>query len=60
MVKKGAKDEVLGVEFFGSQTAKPAKGVLEAIKTADRVIVCPSNPVVSIGTIHSIKGIREA
>jgi LPPG:FO 2-phospho-L-lactate transferase len=60
MVKKGAKDEVLGVEFFGSKTAKPAKGVLEAIKTADRVVVCPSNPVVSIGTILSIRGIREA
>ena len=60
MVKKGAKDEVLGVEFFGSENAKPAEGVVEAIETADLVVICPSNPVVSIGTILSVKGIREA
>ena len=60
MVKLGAKDEVLGVEFFGSENAQPATGVVEAIEKAERVVVCPSNPVVSIGTILSVKGIREA
>jgi LPPG:FO 2-phospho-L-lactate transferase len=60
MVKRGAKDEVLGVDFFGAETAKPAAGVLEAIQNAKQVIVCPSNPVVSIGTILSVKGVRDA
>ena len=60
MVKKGAKDEVLGVEFYGSDKAQPAEGVLEAIENAERVVVCPSNPVVSISTILSVKLIRQA
>ena len=60
MVKRGAKDAVLGVEFFGAATAKPAEGVLSAIETAELLVVCPSNPVVSIGTILSVQGIRDA
>ncbi len=60
MVKRGGKDEVLGVEFVGSDSAKPAEGVLEAIQKAERVVICPSNPIVSIGTILSLKGIRQA
>jgi LPPG:FO 2-phospho-L-lactate transferase len=60
MVKRGARDEVLGVEFCGAENAKPAVGVSEAIAEAELVIVCPSNPVVSISTILSVKGIRDA
>ena len=60
MVKRHAKDEVLGVEFYGSEVAKPALGVLEAIEDADQVVICPSNPVVSICTILSINGIKDA
>jgi LPPG:FO 2-phospho-L-lactate transferase len=60
MVKRGAKDEVLGVDFFGAENATPAAGVLEAIQNAEQVIICPSNPIVSIGTILSIKGVRDA
>jgi len=60
MVKRGAKDEVLGVEFFGVDKAEPAAGVIEAIEEADQVVVCPSNPVVSIGTILAVKGVRDA
>ena len=60
MVKRGAKDEVLGVEFFGVENAKPAEGVTSAIATAERVVICPSNPVVSIGTILAVKGVRDA
>ncbi|WP_394553451.1 2-phospho-L-lactate transferase [Agromyces sp. MMS24-JH15] len=41
-------------------TARPAPGVVEAIADADVVLVAPSNPVVSIGTILAIPGIREA
>jgi len=60
LVKRGAKDEVLGVEFFGAEKAQAPPGVVEAIEKADRVVICPSNPVVSIGTILSVKGIRSA
>jgi LPPG:FO 2-phospho-L-lactate transferase len=59
-VKRGTKDEVLGVEFLGADKAKPASGVLESIREAELLIICPSNPVVSIGTILSVKGVREA
>ncbi len=58
-VKKGGKDEVLGVEFLGVDRAKPAVGVLESIREAKKVIVCPSNPIVSIGTILAVKGVRD-
>jgi len=60
MVKRAAQDKVLGVEFVGADKAKPAAGVVESIMNSERVIVCPSNPVVSIGTILSIPDIRAA
>ena len=60
LVKRGAKDEVLGVEFLGVESAKPAVGVVEGIMDAELVVVCPSNPVVSIGTILAVKGVRDA
>ncbi|XAS74122.1 2-phospho-L-lactate transferase [Micrococcaceae bacterium Sec5.1] len=44
----------------GAPTAKPAPGVLDAIGAADVVLIAPSNPVVSIGTILSVPGIRSA
>jgi LPPG:FO 2-phospho-L-lactate transferase len=59
-VKNGSVDEVLGVEFPGADAAKPAAGVIDAIKNAELVVVCPSNPIVSIGTILLVKGVREA
>jgi LPPG:FO 2-phospho-L-lactate transferase len=59
-VKRGAKDEVLGVEFSGVDKAKPAAGVLESIKDAELLIICPSNPIVSIGTILAVNGVRNA
>jgi LPPG:FO 2-phospho-L-lactate transferase len=60
LVKRGAKDKVLGVEFLGSDSANPAAGVLESIMEAQLVVVCPSNPIVSIGTILAVKGVRDA
>ncbi|MCW2616371.1 MAG: domain protein containing protein [Frankiales bacterium] len=44
----------------GAETASPGPGVLEAIDAADLVLLPPSNPVVSIGTVLQVKGIREA
>jgi LPPG:FO 2-phospho-L-lactate transferase len=60
LVKRQAQDRVLGFEFVGADVAKPAVGVVEAVLGADLVVVCPSNPVVSIGTILSVNGIRDA
>ena len=60
LVKREAKDDVLGVEFLGADSANPAHGVVESIRESELVIVCPSNPIVSIGTILAVKGIRDA
>jgi len=60
LVKREAKDEVLGVEFLGADNANPARGVIESIRNAELVIICPSNPIVSIGTILALKGVRDA
>jgi LPPG:FO 2-phospho-L-lactate transferase len=48
------------VIVVGQDTATPAPGVLEAIENADAVLLPPSNPVVSVGTILGVPGIREA
>ena len=48
------------VRFAGVEAASPAPGVLEAIASAAAVIVCPSNPIVSIGPILSVDGVRDA
>jgi LPPG:FO 2-phospho-L-lactate transferase len=58
-VKNQCRDEILGIEFEGAASAKPAPQVLDALLCADRIIICPSNPIVSIGTILSVKGIKE-
>jgi LPPG:FO 2-phospho-L-lactate transferase len=60
LVKRRAQDEVNDVVFEGSEKAKPAPEVVDSILNADAVIVCPSNPIVSIGTILSVKGIKNA
>jgi LPPG:FO 2-phospho-L-lactate transferase len=59
-VKRRQQDEVKGVRFQGVERARPAPGVLEAIAEADAVVIAPSNPFVSIGTILAVPGIREA
>ena len=59
-VREKAKDEIQGIEFVGAATAKPSPGVLDNILNADTVVICPSNPIVSIGTILSVGGIRDA
>jgi len=60
LVKKAAQDNVLNVEFKKAEKAKPSPKVLDSIFNSETVIVCPSNPIVSIGTILSVKGIRKA
>jgi LPPG:FO 2-phospho-L-lactate transferase len=59
-VRRHGQDEVKGVRYEGARGARPAPGVLDAIANADAVVICPSNPVVSIGPILAIPGVRDA
>jgi LPPG:FO 2-phospho-L-lactate transferase len=51
---------VSSVRFDGSSEARPGPGVLEALAGADTIVVCPSNPVVSIGPLLAVPGILDA
>ncbi|MGL5825603.1 MAG: 2-phospho-L-lactate transferase [Nocardioides sp.] len=59
-VRLRATVPALDVRPVGIETATPAPGVISAIETADLIIVPPSNPVVSIGPILGVPGVREA
>jgi LPPG:FO 2-phospho-L-lactate transferase len=59
-VKYRSADEVQDVIFIGADAARPAPGVLDAIKHADALLIAPSNPIVSIGSILSVPGIHDA
>lgn len=59
-VKERWAPDVLGVRFVGAEQSHPAPGVLDAIERADAIIVCPSNPITSIGPILAVPGIRAA
>jgi LPPG:FO 2-phospho-L-lactate transferase len=59
-VKERWAPEVLAVRFAGAENSRPAPGVLDAIAKAEAVIVCPSNPITSIGPILAVPGIRGA
>ncbi len=59
-VKRRTEDAVRGVRFDGIERARPAPGVIEAIRGADAVLIAPSNPVVSIGPLLGVPGVREA
>ncbi|HDI42330.1 MAG TPA: 2-phospho-L-lactate transferase, partial [Candidatus Bathyarchaeota archaeon] len=58
-VKRRFRDRVLGVVYRGIRDASPAPGVLEALRRAEAVVLCPSNPIVSIGPILALKDVRE-
>jgi LPPG:FO 2-phospho-L-lactate transferase len=59
-VGRQARDPVRRVRFEGVERARPAPGVLEAIAAASGVLLCPSNPVVSIAPILAVPGVRAA
>lgn len=58
-VKRGTRDRINEIFFDGSDVAKPAPGVIKAIREADGIVICPSNPFLSIAPILSISGIKE-
>lgn len=59
-VKFRHSEDVAGVRFDGAETALPAPGVLDSLAQATRIVICPSNPVVSIAPILAVPGIRDA
>jgi LPPG:FO 2-phospho-L-lactate transferase len=59
-VRRGGRDEVKAVRYEGAERSRPAPGVLEALADADAIVLCPSNPVASLGPILAVPGIREA
>jgi LPPG:FO 2-phospho-L-lactate transferase len=59
-VARGHRDEVDALRFEGSDSAAPAPGVLDAIDSADLLLIAPSNPYVSIAPILALRQVREA
>jgi LPPG:FO 2-phospho-L-lactate transferase len=59
-VARGHRDEVDAVHYAGAPKAVPAPGVLEALQTADLIVIAPSNPYVSIGPILAVAEIQAA
>jgi LPPG:FO 2-phospho-L-lactate transferase len=59
-VRRRGRDDVKAVRYAGAETARPGPEVLEALDGADAIVLCPSNPVASLGPILAVPGIREA
>lgn len=60
MVRLRTEVDVHGIRFAGVEDARPAPGVLDGLRDADVVVVAPSNPLVSIGPMLAVPGVREA
>jgi LPPG:FO 2-phospho-L-lactate transferase len=58
-VRERAEPVVRAVRFEGTEEAEPAPGVLAALEEADGILLCPSNPVISIGPILALPGVRR-
>lgn len=59
-VQRGQRDEVRAVRFDGADAARPSPAALVALATAELVVIGPSNPIVSIGPILVVPGLRDA
>ena len=59
-VRRRCAPSVTGFTSRGIERAQPPPGVLEAVEESSAVIICPSNPFISIGPILSVPGLREA
>ncbi|MGH9728271.1 MAG: 2-phospho-L-lactate transferase [Candidatus Acidiferrales bacterium] len=60
LVQRRAEPAVLGISFEGVEQARPAPRVLEALEHASAIVICPSNPLISIGPILAVPGVRDA
>lgn len=59
-VQRAQRDEVRAVRFEGAEAARPSPAALSALANAELVVIGPSNPIVSIGPILAVPGMREA
>jgi LPPG:FO 2-phospho-L-lactate transferase len=59
-VERGGRDAVKAVRLDAASAARPAYGVLDALSGADLVLLCPSNPIVSMDPILAVPGVRQA
>ena len=59
-VRRGGRDGVEAIRYEGADRARPAPGVLDAIGNAEAIVLCPSNPIASIGPILAVPGVRDA
>lgn len=59
LVKHLAQPKVTGIRFENIETAEPAPGVAAALLETDAVVICPSNPLISIGPIMAVPGMRD-
>jgi LPPG:FO 2-phospho-L-lactate transferase len=59
-VKNAGRPAVRGVRYAGIKKARPTREVLDAIRSADRIVIAPGNPVSSIGPTLALAGVREA
>jgi LPPG:FO 2-phospho-L-lactate transferase len=60
LVKRHARDAVRDVRYEGAEAARPAPGVLEAMREVEAILIAPSNPIGSIGPILAVPGVRAA
>jgi LPPG:FO 2-phospho-L-lactate transferase len=58
-VQRGCRDTVLGLRFAGLEQARPTDDVLDALANASALLICPSNPYVSVGPILALPGVRD-
>ncbi len=60
LVRRRCEPKLQKIIFDGADRARPAPGVIEAIEQAEGIVISPSNPLISIGPILAVPGIREA
>ncbi len=59
-VRRRQRDDVVGVIFRGIDAARPSEVALRTIETADLIVICPSNPIVSVAPMLALAGVRSA
>ena len=60
LVRRRARGRVRRIELAGARRGRPAPGVLAALRRADAIVIAPSNPLVSVGPILAVPGVRRA
>lgn len=58
-VKRQAEPVATGISYCGAQSAEPSPGFVDAINQANRLVLCPSNPSLSLGPILAVNGVRR-